>query len=225
MAMNPDLTHYTALADLFRYPEKSLVPAVVSAQDILDRRYPAAGETLGLFTEHFQKTDLYELQELYLRSFDVQAITTLDIGYVLFGDDYKRGAMLVNLNREHQEVGNPCYNELADHLPNVLCLLPLLTDASFREELVCRIVAPAVGKIITEFQTDKIEAKERVYRKHHKTLLDTSVASRTLYRLPLQALFQVLEQDFKLTPEAAPETSSDFLKGIGTEISLEHEDA
>ena len=62
--------------------------------------------------------------ELYLRTFDVQAITTLDIGYVLFGEDYKRGALLAGLSAEHKKVSNDCGIELADHLPNVLRLLP-----------------------------------------------------------------------------------------------------
>jgi len=218
--MTQDYTHYTQLADLLGYPDGSLVKKIVQTQAVLNVRYPEAGKTLEDFTHLFQTRPVNELEELFLRSFDVQAITTLDIGYVLFGDDYKRGAMLVNLNREHEAVGNPCFNELADHLPNVLRLLPLLKDDSFREELVCRIVSPAVQKIMAEFLPERIEAKERVYRKHHKMLLD-DIKARTIYRLPLQALYQVLEQDFVLTEEKAPETSSDFLKGIGTEIALE----
>jgi hypothetical protein len=33
---------------------------------------------------------------LFTRSFDVQAVTTLDLGYIVFGEDYKRGELLVN---------------------------------------------------------------------------------------------------------------------------------
>ena len=69
-----------------------------------------------------------DLQELHTRTFDVQALTTLGTGYVLFGDDYKRGALLSNLNREHNDAQNDCRGELADHLPNVLRLIPKLKD-------------------------------------------------------------------------------------------------
>ena len=45
-----------------------------------------------------------------------QVLATLDIGYVLFGDDYKRGELLANLNQEHRKANNDCGTELADHL-------------------------------------------------------------------------------------------------------------
>ena len=76
-------------------------------------------------------------REIHTRSFEVQSITTLDVGYVAFGDDYKRGELLVNLNREHEAVGVDCGSELPDHLPNVLRLMarwqdPELVMSSFR---------------------------------------------------------------------------------------------
>lgn len=215
--------HYTLLADLFAYPDENLKLQTELLQEFLDTRYPEAAQFLSPFTKYVAKTELHELQEIYLRSFDVQAITTLDIGYVLFGDDYKRGAVLVNMNREHDQVGNSCHNELADHLPNVLRLVPLLKDDAFRNELVDRLLAPALRKIISEFDPDRIKSKEKIYRKHHKTLIDESKEYRTIYRLPMQALFSVVEKDFTLTEELPPMPSSDFLKNIGTEMTLENE--
>ena len=63
-------------------------------------------------------------QEYYISTFDVQAICFLDIGYVLFGEDYKRGIFLVNIKKEQIKAGNDCGSELPDHLPNILTLLP-----------------------------------------------------------------------------------------------------
>jgi nitrate reductase assembly molybdenum cofactor insertion protein NarJ len=215
--------HYARLAVLFEYPDEYLAGKADEVADSTRERYPEAAEGLSEFADYVNQNDIYDLEEIFLRSFDVQAITTLDIGYVLFGDDYKRGAVLVNLNREHRQVGNPCYSELADHLPNILRLIPLLEDDDFRVELVDRLVAPALRKIIREFSPGKIEAKQRVYRKHHKTLIDASEQFRTIYRQPLEALYAIIEADFELSEEAPPEASSDFLKKIGTEITLETE--
>ncbi|MCH8275947.1 MAG: hypothetical protein IIA50_00190 [Bacteroidetes bacterium] len=219
------MEHYTRFADLFSYPKTDYCEKVEGVQSYLDEHYPRAGALLEDFTAAISGTPLFELEELYIRSFDVQAITTLDIGYILFGDDYKRGAMLVNMNREHKQVGNPCYNELADHLPNVLRLLPLLEDDAFRTELVDRLLAPALQKIIGEFDPGKIEQKQKVYRKHHRTLIESPAGSRTIYRLPLMALYSVIQEDFHLREEIEPQQSSDFLKGIATEIKLESFDA
>jgi len=223
--MNHPYSHYAALADLFAYPDEDYADLVRSVQKLLDEKYPDAAARLEPFSSFTEQASIVQMEELYLRTFNVQAITTLDMGYVLFGDDYKRGAMLVHLNNEHSKVDNPCHNELADHLPNVLRLLPLLTDDDFREELIDRIVAPAVKKIISEFSLDTISKKEKVYLKHHKTLIEAPVPDGTLYRHPLTALYTVIQNDYRLSVEKAAEPSSAFLKGIGTEIQLEAEDA
>jgi len=149
--MMTTFAHYILLADLFRYPDGAFPERVAKAQAFLDGHCPEAAPELAPFTAFVADASPITLEECYTRSFDVQAATTLDLGYVLFGDDYKRGAVLVNLNREHREAGNPCYSELADHLPNVLCLLPKMTDTELRSELVEKIILPALRKIIGDF--------------------------------------------------------------------------
>jgi nitrate reductase molybdenum cofactor assembly chaperone len=220
--MKHELEHYEQLAGLFSYPDKDFVDRVRQAQTLLDTRYPAAGEAMTPFTDFVAGASLTTLEELYTRSFDVQAITTLDLGYVLFGDDYKRGALLVNLNKEHRDVGNDCHNELADHLPNVLRLLPKMEDRELRAELVERIVGPALQKIIGEFDPGKIDSKKKVYLKHHKTWIDWSEDFGTVFQRPLVALYTVLQEDFDMTVKTTrPTPSVDFLKNIDSEIELE----
>ena len=128
------------------------------------------------------------MQELFTRSFDVQAIATLDLGYVLFGDDYKRGELLANLNREHVDAKNDCGTELADHLPNILRLMSVLQDEELIEDLAYAIVGPALLEMIGEFDSDRLEKKNESYRKHYKTLIETpavQVEAVTLYKLAL----------------------------------------
>ncbi len=221
--MKDKLQHYTILADVFVYPDQLMVERVKHAQSFLDQHYPEAAIEMRPFTAFFEKASLIEQQELYTRSFDVQAVTTLDLGYVLFGDDYKRGALLVNMNREHHEAGNPCNNELADYLPNVLRLLPKMSDEALRDELIEKIVAPAIRKIIGEFDVKQIEMKKKVYLKHHKTWIDRSEEYGTIYLQPLAALYSVMQEDFQVQEAPPPQKSSDFLKNIGTEIALEAE--
>ncbi|RMI13773.1 MAG: hypothetical protein D6681_05625 [Calditrichaeota bacterium] len=216
------LDHYWHLAELFAYPTADFGETVQQVQTLLDERYPRAGAELRPFTEFVATASLVTLEELYLRTFDVQAVTTLDIGYVLFGDDYKRGKLLVHLNREHQEAGNDCGNELADHLPNVLRLLAKMGKADLRQELVEKIVAPALGKIIGEFDPHKLQQKNQVYQKHHKTLLEQPTGYGVIYRHPLLAVYRTLQEDFRIKepPEVAP-TTADFRQTVGSEMKLE----
>jgi len=215
------MLQYHTLAELFAYPAAGFAQAVGEAQQMLDRQYPDAGAEMKPFTEFVAGAAPTELEEVFTRTFEVQAITTLDIGYVLFGDDYKRGALLVNLNREHREAGIDCGNELADHLPNLLRLLAKMDKPELRAELVQKIVAPALRKIISEFSPEKIAQKNAVYQKHHKTLIERPAHYGTVYQFPLKALYRVLESDFDVQEIPAPPQSADFLKSIGNEMNIE----
>lgn len=198
----PSIMDYELLAGLFMYPYKDQYKQDIRViTNYLSLTLPEAAEALQPFTKFTDTSPLTEIQELFLRSFDVQAITTLDIGFVLFGEDYKRGKLLACLNAEHKNANNPCQTELADHLPNLLRLLPKIMDESLKAEMATLLLLPAVEKMIGEFSTEKIEKKDKVYKKHQKVLLDSPTHYRGIYQSCLQALFLALKNDFGYEPE------------------------
>jgi len=89
--MNVTISHYQKLSFLFDYPDNDFTRHIKEIQALIECQYPNLHTRLQAFTEYMCSVSLWEQQELYLRSFDVQAVTTLDVGYVMFGDDYKRG--------------------------------------------------------------------------------------------------------------------------------------
>ncbi len=218
------LAHYHTLADLFDYPDAVYPQKVRTVKRVLDEQYPVAAAQLERFLGLLPELDVMAMQELFIRSFDVQAMTTLDIGYVLFGDDYKRGELLANLNREHREARNDCGSELADHLPNILRLLSKLKGEELVEELAGSILAPALREMKGEFTAERIAKKNEAYKKHYKTIIDTPYVpdeAVTLYQFPLDALYEVLKQDFSLV-EAAPSVhANDFLGSLRKENEIE----
>lgn len=216
--------HYRLIASLFEYPDAGYPDRVRQVKTFFDDNYPAAAEKLHRFLEHLPVDDLVAMQELFTRSFDVQAIATLDIGYVLFGDDYKRGELLANLNREHVNAKNDCGNELADHLPNILRLMGCLRDEELLEDLAYAIVGPALLEMIGEFDADRLEKKNESYEKHYKTLIETPVVQMeavTVYKLALSSLYEVLKQDFSRVEKMPLKRKSDFLGSVGVEIEIE----
>ena len=219
--MNQRLKHYVALADIFDYPDENFSTKVLEIRSFLLKYAPIGAEAFLPFVEVITNLGLLDQQELFIRSFDVQSLTTLDLGYVLFGDDYKRGELLVNLNREHREVDNDCGHELADYLPNVLRLLPKLQDDSLQLEFVEKILAPALVAMTAAFDKDRIVEKEKFYQKKYKTIIDRPVDQYTVYQRALKTLYIVLRQDFNFHVPESTEKTSDFLKNIGTEILLE----
>ena len=218
------LAHYGLLADLFDYPDAEYPRRVSRIKQFLDRSYAQGAAQLDQFLRHLPARDLNTMQELYTRSFDVQAIATLDLGYVLFGDDYKRGELLANLSREHQAAGNDCGTELADHLPNLLRLMAVLRDQELIEDMALAILAPALAEMIGEFSSERLHKKNESYKKHYKTLIDAPAVNTdavTLYQFALKSLFEVLKQDFPQIETMPQEPASSFLGSVGQENAIE----
>ncbi len=220
--------HYEHMARLFDYPQRDYPTWVQSVYDLLAGRHVLAAAEIDAFArslptegEPFTPEALDEVQEIFTRSFDVQAITTLSVGYVMFGDDYKRGEMLVNLNRELREAGIDCGTELPDHLPTVLRLIARWEDRELAREFVEEILHPALERMVAEFSQRRMAAREGLYQKHYKTLIISSAERATIFREPLSALLHVLKDDFNLPEWKPPEHDNDFLKSIGQELEIE----
>jgi nitrate reductase molybdenum cofactor assembly chaperone len=212
------------MAPLFEYPDTEFPARVREILEYLSGRYSEAAAELGRFFELLPSDDLQAMQELYTRSFDVQAATTLDIGYVLFGDDYKRGILLANLNREHRNASIDTGTELADYVPNLLRLMAVIEDEEVLQDLAYAILGPALLEMISEFSTERIEKRDISYEKHYKTLIETpAVATEavTLYQFALKSLYAVLKQDFSLIETMPLQRSSDFLASVSRENKIE----
>lgn len=213
------LKHYNFISKLFDYPEDNYNDVVAEAIASLSGDYPEAKKELEMFSELLPK-QIFEIQELYSKSFEVQAVTSLDVGYVLYGDDYQRGVVLVKLNEEHAKLHNDCGRELGDFLPNLLRLLPKLEDEEVRTEMVTMLMAPAVEKMINEFQPSSLEAKNKLYMKQHKTLIVPS-CSITIFLHILKALYINLDSDFSLLKENKPFKNESFLGHIRGELEIQ----
>ena len=216
--------HLQLLASLFEYPDADYPDRVRDVKDCLTGRYSDASAELERFIELLPVDDLQKMQELFTRSFDVQAVTTLDVGYVLFGDDYKRGILLANLNREHRHAGIDTGTELADYIPNLLRLMAVIEDEEVLRDLAYAILAPALLEMIGEFSTERIQKRNKSYEKHYKTLIETpavAVEAVTLYQFALKSLYAVLKQDFALIETMPLQRSNDFLASVSRENEIE----
>jgi len=154
------MNHYTLLAEMFRYPYPGQDALSESWEQVVSDYGMEITQSLSGFISHVRHKPLSVQQEYYISTFDIQALCYLDIGYVLYGEDYKRGVFLANLKKEQEIAGNECGSELPDHLPNILTLLPKLSDVKLAEELVYSLMIPALHKMIASFRTNDNVYKE-----------------------------------------------------------------
>lgn len=91
--------------------------------------------------------DVRDLEERYAAVFDFNPARTLDLGYQLFGETYKRGVFLVMMKESVLAHEIDTGSELPDHLPSVLRLLADLAPEEEPRELAEEVILPAVEKI------------------------------------------------------------------------------
>ncbi len=192
-----NLKHYQLLAEVFKYPTVKTANKIAEIKVFLDNKYPEAGEEFTRFSDFIAKSTDSEIEEIFGKTFHIQAICFLDLGYVIFGEDYKRGEFLVNMKKEQRENNNDCGMELADNLPNVLNLLAIHKNEAFINELMVMIMIPALEKMLSEFDARKTQIREKVLNKKQKVIIMRDIKDGNIYKNALSALLMVFKEDFK----------------------------
>jgi nitrate reductase assembly molybdenum cofactor insertion protein NarJ len=192
---------YKYIADLFHYPTVGSLNQVQQVSEMLIQRDVSFHTKFLAFHIFFDKRTITELEEYYIKTFDVQAICHLDIGYIIFGDDAKRGRFLYHVKEEQEKIGNDCGTDLADFLPNILTLFSKTTDSVLVEELAVSILLPALKQMVQKLENEN-----------------------NIYKIPVEILISLLEEDFSNSEfEAVKVGTSDkpnFLDNYITGIDL-----
>lgn len=160
------LQKYSILAGLFDYPDQKTDDLIRLTNDLLHANNPAATTTFLQFQQTILGMDLHSREEYFINTFEVEALISMDLGYILFGEDYKRGNFLAMMQQEQISADNDLGSELADHLPNVMRLLPLMSEQEVAEELAYSIILPAIREILKKF-----ENTDNVYQYAFETVL------------------------------------------------------
>jgi nitrate reductase assembly molybdenum cofactor insertion protein NarJ len=214
---------YERMADVFTYPDANYAERMERVREHLERRDPEAMEEMQPFFELLGTMNAEEVERSFQLSFDIQAVTTLDISYVLFGDDYKRGQMLSYLQRDQKALGIDPGSELPDHLSNLLRTLANYQDEVLREDLIRKAVIPALDSIINDFGEERVAQKRKLYRKYHKGILEMPEDGKKLFAYPLRALRLILERDYGREEHTAmSEDSKGFVGNLDHEMAVEH---
>ncbi len=142
------------LASSLSYPKSDFKKVSERLYQNLKSEFPALAEIFQSYYRLTQEVSIDELEELYTKTFDVQAPCYLEVGYVLFGEDYKRGHFLVKMQELHTLIGHDCGSELPDHLPNVIHLILHYPHEDQIPEFLGKLVLPAMSKMLQNVPKD-----------------------------------------------------------------------
>lgn len=150
---------YDALGRLLRYPEDGQTLRLDECVKALEAADSAALDQVRLFVAHAKTMSYEDHQEWFTRTFDINPICALEVGWQLFGDQYERGTFIVKMRQTLRQLELPESTELPDHLTHVLEALGRL-EPDEAKEFAGMFVLPAVEKMLAGF-----EGKDNAYSK------------------------------------------------------------
>lgn len=139
------------LAVLLTYPEVGYLEQAEMTREALTEDYPEAARHLAEFLHAVGTFEVEGLQELFTRTFDLNPICAMEVGWQLYGDEYKRGEFLVKMRQMLDRFDLPQSVELPDHLTQVLPLLERLSPSE-AGPLAGQYVLPALRKMLAAME-------------------------------------------------------------------------
>jgi nitrate reductase delta subunit len=148
---------FDLFASLLEYPSAETMGQAHHGLEQIQAVHPEAAEALEKFVRRLNQLSLEKMRELYTVTFDMQPVCYPYVGYHLFGESYKRGAFMAQLNEAYHTHNYSAGQELPDHLAVTLRFLGL--DATQRTGEFCQAllshgVQPALAKMLKVFSDD-----------------------------------------------------------------------
>lgn len=132
---------------LLRYPGDGYIHELRAFVELVRQLRREVTPALLAFVDDSSGRSTEAMQELYTQTFDMTPDCALEVGWHLFGEDYARGAFLVDMRNRLREKGLDEGTELPDHLPTLLALVTRL-DGKEADTLVKTALIPAIDRIL-----------------------------------------------------------------------------
>ena len=152
---------FNKLAGLLCYPDENTLPEAIDLVGMMAVVSPIGQRHLETFVGDIRGLELSQLEELYTRTFDLNPVTCLDIGWHIYGEQYERGGFLVRMREYLQRFGIRESLELPDHLTHVLMVQGRLKEEE-AERFSSTFVLPAVGKMLKNLEDKDNPYKELI---------------------------------------------------------------
>lgn len=142
-------------ADILDYPAPGLAGKAAECATLISAAQPEAAALVESFGRFAKETPLGKLQEVYSGFFDLNSICHPYLGYQLFGENYKRSILLIELKKAYRAEGfeaDP--SEIPDRLSIVLRFIARSEGGEDIDELLNRGLLPALARMTTKPETD-----------------------------------------------------------------------
>ncbi len=122
-------------AELLEYPRPGLAERARECRALIALESAEAATLLGQFGAFAERTPHSTLEEIFTATFDLNATCHPYVGYHMFGEAYKRSALLLELQNRYRERGFDPGVELPDHISVLLRFMALDPDSDATREI------------------------------------------------------------------------------------------
>ncbi len=144
MSHIPKVMH--AFARLLTYPHEYTAQTAELLYVVLHDEIPDAADDISQFGRFIEQHSIWEVEEAFTATFDVNPECALEVGWHLFGEEYARGLFLVRMREELRKYDLPESSELTDHISHVLTVVAAMPKEEARR-FVTACVQAAVEKM------------------------------------------------------------------------------
>lgn len=141
------------LAYLLTYPGPEHVRSALALARAPEAGIAPGAAELRAFAAGIADLSTDELEELFVRTFDLNPVCCLEAGWQLHGDRYERGMFMAEMRERLTRLGIPESGELPDHLSLVLRVL-----ARMDEQEAAEFVTGCVGKAVEKMHVSLTES-------------------------------------------------------------------
>ena len=160
------------MSKILTYPDEHYLEAVATCQQELAQICPESADHASRFSASLIGQGTEEMQDLYVRTFDLNPVCALEVGWQLFGDTYDRGEFLVTMRQELKRHGIPESIELPDHLSQLLPLLGKM-EPRLAPAFASTCLLPAMKKML-----GGLEGKGNAYEEFLKAITSAIEATQ-----------------------------------------------
>lgn len=141
---------FDSFAVLLEYPSSNFGEQSQGCLEQMRSVHPEAAGMFERFANAVEQHSMGRMQELYTTTFDMQPVCYPYVGFHLYGESYKRGAFMAQLNEAYHAVGYSAGQELPDNLSVILRFIGFDSEnrySEFSQALISDGVLPALEKM------------------------------------------------------------------------------
>ena len=182
-------------AELLEYPAPGVADLARECRRLVAPENPQAAALLAEFAAFVERTPHSTVEEIFTSTFDLNASCHPYVGYHMFGEAYKRSALMLELQDRFREHNFDPGVELPDHIAVLLRFMSLNPDAELTAEIARDALVPTLEPMTSPPEVAEVEEGEEA-----PEVFDMGDD----WRRVLQALRLILQARYGMPEEIVP---------------------